>query len=56
MLWEEAIAWLHLVQVVNPPPGPESVVGVHEGVNHKVHDDEPPRRGRVLGEGVPAVY
>lgn len=33
----------------------EKVVGVHEGVDDEVHDDEPPGRGRVLTEGVPAV-
>ena len=33
----------------------EEVVGVHEGVHDEVHDDEPPGRGRVLAEGVPAV-
>ena len=33
----------------------KSIVGVHEGVHYKVHDDEPPGGGRVLAEGVPAV-
>ena len=37
------------------PQGLQKVVGVHEGVDEEVHDDEPPGRSRVLGKGVPAV-
>lgn len=35
--------------------GSEGVVRVHERVDGEVHRDEPPGRGRVLGESVPAV-
>ena len=33
----------------------EGIVGVHDGVDQVVHDDEPPCGSCVFGEGVPSV-
>ena len=38
------------------PQGLAGIIGVHDGVDDVIHDDEPPRAGSVLGPAEKGVH
>ena len=44
------------VRTINLPQCPAGIIGVHDGVDDVVHDDEPPRAGSVLGPAEEGIH
>ena len=44
------------VKTIKLPQGLAGIIGVHDGVDDVVHDDEPPRAGSVLGPAEEGIH